>query len=93
MSPPGAVAVAKPKRAARASETIGAARPLELVHYSQSDGKFVVGKEAIEVLKQASRPGRLPMLLPRTCWLQSDLSDSCSPSRGRKGGSCPDRGP
>ena len=31
------------------------ARPLELVRYSSEDGKFIVGKEAIDVLRGVSR--------------------------------------
>ena len=30
------------------------ARPLELVRYSSEDGKFIVGQEALDVLRQVS---------------------------------------
>lgn len=30
--------------------------PLELVKYNPDDGKFIVGKQALEVLRQVSEP-------------------------------------
>jgi hypothetical protein len=42
------------KMSSKRDSAMHSARPLELVRYSSEDGKFVVGKEALEVLRQVS---------------------------------------